>query len=98
MIIRIVKMTFRPEAVPEFRENFEANKRSIRTFSGCKGLYLLQDIHEPNVIFTYSYWKSEDHLNAYRQSELFGTVWKQTKALFAAKPEAWSVNRVVELP
>lgn len=98
MIIRIVKMTFRPDAVPEFRENFEANKRSIRAFAGCKGLNLLQDIHDSNVFFTYSYWKSEDHLNDYRQSELFRAVWQKTKILFDAAPEAWSVDRVVELP
>lgn len=96
MIIRIVKMTFQPELVPDFLKNFEANKRRIRTFNGCRHLELLRDIHAENVFFTYSYWKSEDHLNAYRQSDLFKNVWLKTKSMFADAPQAWSVDRAVE--
>ncbi len=94
MLIRIVKMTFREDAVPAFRSLFEANKTAIRNFDGCRHLELLQQMDEPGVFFTYSYWESPEKLNAYRNSGLFAAVWADTKVLFDAKPEAWSVARV----
>lgn len=97
MIIRIVKMTFMPEKVNDFLEIFHASKHLIRNFEGCSHLELLNDINSPNIFFTYSYWQSENALNNYRDSELFGTVWKKTKVLFAAKTEAWSVEQKVVL-
>lgn len=97
MIIRIVKMTFMPEKVNEFLEIFDSSKHLIRNFEGCSHLELLNDINSPNIFFTYSYWKSEKDLNNYRDSELFGTVWKKTKVLFAVKTEAWSVEQKVVL-
>lgn len=97
MIIRIVKMTFDPARVSEFVKVFDASKERIRNFEGCSHLKLLNDINSPNIFFTYSHWESEDHLNAYRDSELFKTTWAQTKVLFAEKPEAWSVEAKREL-
>ena len=98
MIIRIVKMNFRPEEVGAFQENFEKNKEKIRAFEGCEGLQLLRDINHPSRFFTYSFWQSTDHLEAYRKSELFQGVWKFTKSLFANRAEAWSVNQLEHLP
>ena len=97
MIIRIVKMTFEPSKVHDFIEVFDASKERIRNFEGCSHLRLLNDINSSNIFFTYSYWESEAHLNAYRHSELFQATWARTKVLFAAKPEAWSVQAVREL-
>lgn len=97
MIIRIVKMTFRPEETTAFQALFETRKHLIRGFAGCLHLELWQDAQSPEIFFTYSHWESEEHLNKYRFSELFKDVWSQTKALFAAKPEAWSVNRKTEV-
>ena len=91
MIIRIVKMTFVPEKVDDFLEIFNASKLLIRNFEGCSHLELLNDINQPNIFFTYSYWQEEISLNNYRESELFAGVWAKTKILFNAKPEAWSV-------
>lgn len=91
MIFRIVKMTFEKEKVPVFLELFEGRKRQIRHFDGCRHLELWQDGHDENVFFTYSIWESEQHLDHYRFSELFKDTWKHTKALFADKPQAWSV-------
>ena len=93
MIIRIVKMTFAPEHVSTFLDVFESSKERIRGFEGCNHLELLNDINQPNIYFTYSHWDSQEHLNAYRDSELFGDVWPRTKVLFSAKPEAWSVKQ-----
>ncbi len=93
MIIRIVKMTFKPEKVNEFLTIFDESKQLIRAMPGCTHLELLNDLKEPNIFFTYSYWNSENELNNYRNSDLFLTVWKKTKALFIAKAEAWSVEQ-----
>lgn len=92
MIQRIVKMTFRPEEVENFLKLFEETKLKIRARSGCSGLTLLKDIHHPNVFFTYSFWESESDLNAYRDSDLFGSVWRETKSKFESKAEAWSLQ------
>ncbi|WP_092104555.1 putative quinol monooxygenase [Pontibacter chinhatensis] len=94
MLIRIVRMTFKPEKTEEFLEIFRNSKDKIRAFEGCQHVELLQDLHQPNVFSTYSLWDSEEHLNNYRGSELFGQVWPATKTLFAAKPEAWSYSSV----
>lgn len=93
MIIRIVKMTFKSENVEDFIFHFENWKTKIRNMPGCSHLELLNDINKSTVFFTYSYWKSEKDLNNYRNSELFSTVWAQTKTWFDAKPEAWSVEQ-----
>jgi (4S)-4-hydroxy-5-phosphonooxypentane-2,3-dione isomerase len=94
MIIRIVKMSFAPEKVNEFLEIFNSSKHLIRNFEGCQHLELLNDIHDKNIFFTYSYWEHEDNLQKYRDSELFQRVWSRTRILFSTKAEAWSVNRI----
>ncbi|MEZ4935193.1 MAG: antibiotic biosynthesis monooxygenase [Saprospiraceae bacterium] len=58
MIKRIVKMTFRPEAVPAFLEDFETIKNKIRNIEGCQHLELWRKWMASNVLFTYSHWKS----------------------------------------
>ncbi len=97
MIIRIVKMTFDPNRVPDFLENFEKNKDKIRGFEGCKHLELLQQEDKPNVYFTYSWWDEPQSLENYRHSQLFKGVWAFTKTLFTDKPEAWSLQQKVKL-
>jgi quinol monooxygenase YgiN len=97
MILRVVRMTFRPESVPAFLENFEKNKSAIRSFPGCQHLELWQDENSENIFLTYSHWESEEYLNQYRDSELFKSVWSFTKALFAEKPQAFSSKKVAEV-
>jgi len=94
MITRIVKMTFNPEQIPSFLALFEKNKKHIGSFEGCTHLELLNDTAKTNIFFTYSKWKDETFLEKYRQSDLFNSVWKQTKILFADKAEAWTVKTV----
>lgn len=91
MIKRIVKMTFREEEVINFFELFESKKQAIRTYPGCLYLEVFQDKHQPNIVFTYSFWTEEAALNDYRHSDLFKATWKATKVLFAEKPEAHSL-------
>ncbi|MDO9185139.1 MAG: antibiotic biosynthesis monooxygenase family protein [Bacteroidia bacterium] len=95
MIIRIVKMNFKPDAVTDFLKIFDASKQYIRNMEGCTHLELLNDISSPTVFFTYSHWQTENDLNNYRNSELFEGVWRKTKILFAAKAEAWSVKSLM---
>ncbi len=97
MFVRIVKMSFHEKHIPAFLENFESNKEKIRNSPGNRLLELYQDKNDKNIFFTYSYWETENDLENYRKSELFGEVWKFTKALFNAKPEAWSVDKLVSL-
>lgn len=91
MITRIVKLTFRPETREEFLALFDANKQFIAGFEGCQSLQLLNEKSTPQVFFTISVWESEEHLNRYRDSELFGKVWGKTKTMFAGKPDAWTL-------
>ena len=92
MIVRIVKMIFKPELVDEFNSVFHDSAEYIRAFPGNKGLQLLQDENEKNIFFTYSIWENDEALQAYRNSELFETTWAKTKILFGGKPEAWSTR------
>lgn len=91
-MIRIVKMAFIEGKEKDFLEIFNANKQKIASFPGCQSLKLLNDLNSPNIFFTYSHWDHEASLENYRKSELFAAVWKETKQLFAAKAEAWSVE------
>ncbi|HTN47687.1 MAG TPA: antibiotic biosynthesis monooxygenase family protein [Flavipsychrobacter sp.] len=95
MILRIVKMHFREEEIPNFLQLFEERRSLIRSFEGCEHLELWQDEQDKHIFFTYSHWQSETHLNHYRFSALFKDTWAQTKLFFADKPQAWSVNRKV---
>lgn len=90
-------MSFEPSKIEEFLTNFEMNKQKIRNFEGCQFLELYRDLNSTHIFFTYSYWASEGDLNNYRHSELFKRVWSKTKPLFNAKPEAWSVDKLVSL-
>ncbi len=94
MIKRIVKLSFREEETERFLAIFEESKDQIRQFPGCKHLELLRDVTTGNVFFTYSFWDSAEHLEAYRTSDLFKSTWSRTKKLFSDKPQAWSVTPV----
>ncbi|MBO3700200.1 putative quinol monooxygenase [Roseivirga sp. E12] len=97
MLIRIVRMTFRPEERDAFLSLFDEKKENIRHFAGCSHLELLEDYSDSNVFSTYSYWEDEEALNAYRNSDLFAEVWTNTKSKFAAKPVAFSLKKFVQV-
>ncbi|MEQ3665580.1 MULTISPECIES: putative quinol monooxygenase [unclassified Olleya] len=97
MFVRIVKLSFAEENIAIFLANFETVKFKIRNFKGNQLLELYQDKTNPNIFFTYSYWDNESDLENYRNSDLFKGVWAKTKPLFNAKPEAWSVDKLVSL-
>ena len=98
MIVRVVRMEFKTEHIDDFKNLFENKKEKIRTFPGCEYLELIQglDAHS-NVFLTYSHWQTEKDLENYRYSELFQATWKETKAMFSAKPSAISTHRLHKL-
>lgn len=89
MITRIVKMSFFPEHVEEFKKLFDEYKSDIASSEGCLSLRLLQQ-KNTGVFFTYSEWIEESYLEQYRASDLFALVWSKTKILFNDRPEAWT--------
>lgn len=95
MIKRFVKLTFRPEEVETFLSTvFEPSKGHIRAFPGCQHMELLRSTDRSDVLFTFSLWDDAIALETYRQSDLFKNTWSKTKALFAEKAEAWSMEVV----
>ncbi|RKE94782.1 putative quinol monooxygenase [Ichthyenterobacterium magnum] len=97
MFVRIVKMSFDPSKIKIFLDNFDTKKEHIRAFEGCEFLELYRDKHNTNVFFTYSFWNTEADLERYRHSNLFKGIWAETKPMFNAKPEAWSVDKLATL-
>lgn len=97
MLTRIVRMTFKAEEVDAFIELFNETKDRIRHFEGCQYLELMRDYNDEHVFATYSHWENEEALNRYRHSELFGEVWKATKAKFADKPIAFSLKGFIQV-
>lgn len=97
MIIRFVKMTFHPEHVEAFLEKVNERKERIRQFEGCTYLQILQDVNNPCIIFSHSYWNSVEDLDNYRYSDFFKEIWTVSKEKFAAPPEAWSTQSLHEL-
>ena len=97
MLVRVVKMTFQAALVESFREFFEARQDKIKSCPGCTHPELWQDDIHSNIVFTYSYSTNKAALVHYRNSAFFRDTWAQTKQMFAAKAEAWSVNKLVVL-
>lgn len=91
-MIRIVKLTFQEDKVQDFLSFFDTVKHIVNNFPGCEGMQLLQDIHNPSIVMTYSHWKDENDLENYRVSNEFKNIWSTIKPWFAQKAEAWSVD------
>ncbi|MDB5225929.1 MAG: antibiotic biosynthesis monooxygenase [Bacteroidota bacterium] len=98
MIIRIVKLTMRESDIASFKGYFQTVCDIIRRQPGCNSLQAWQDIHNPDIFFTYSIWDREDDLEAYRNSAFFLQFWKTVKPWFRDKAEVWTFNKIVDLP
>ena len=97
MITRIVRMHFKEERVGEFLHIFDRHKIAIRNVEGCTRLELHRDITHANVFTTLSEWQDPADLERYRNSDLFKKVWGQVKPLFSASPQAFSLEKYLEL-
>lgn len=91
-MIRIVKLTFKPDNLQDFLDFIEPYCSKINSVKGCHGVQFLSDISNPHIFFTYSKWETELDLENYRQSELFQHVWTTVKQWFGDRPQAWSLN------
>ena len=99
MLIRIVRMTFNPEKIQDFKSLFDEVKPRIQNSPRCIHVehYVLIRQNQmcfiliANVFYTYSKWKDEEALEAYRTSDFFEATWKRTKVLFEEKTEAYSL-------
>ena len=92
MILRLVKMHFRPEETDRFLEYFESIKDTIQEMPGILNLKLYQDEGDKNIIFTHSTWLNEKYIEMYKTTPEFAQIWPYTKSLFASKPMAWSLK------
>lgn len=95
VLIRLVRMTFRPDRVEDFRTLFSRAAPRIRAFDGCLHLELWRDARYSNILTTYSHWTGQEALDRYRKSALFKETWADTTPLFAAPPLAYSHFRVL---
>lgn len=87
-------MKFKIEEIPAFLILFEEKRALIAGFPGCQGVRLLNDVHTPEIYYTYSHWNSPADLENYRNSDLFKGVWAETKIKFSDRPEAWSFEEI----
>jgi len=92
MITRIVMLNFQPDKVDEFLEIFSQNKQVLAKNDGCIRLEIFKSTNDTDTYVTISNWQSEDHLEMYRQSELFKYIWSKVKPLFNNKAQAWTLN------
>lgn len=90
-------MEFQQDKVDDFLALFDESKSQIRHFPGVQHLELHRDAKLGNVFYTYSIWTDENALEAYRESDLFASVWSRTKILFDAKPKAYSLIKLQEI-
>ncbi len=94
MITRIVRMHFTEQGVELFQELFKKHKEAMLSVDGCLRLELFNDADQPQRFATISQWKSDQHLEAYRNSTLFKTIWKKIKPYFSTKAEAFSLMAI----
>lgn len=95
MLVRIVRMTFQEQHLQDFVGLFQESRASIEAMPGCYKVELMQDWDQANVYITHSHWKDQEALDHYRHSETFKDIWARTKAMFADKPQAFSMKRVI---
>lgn len=85
-------MHFYEAGKEEFLVLFDQVSYHILSQEGCHALSLYADMADPCILYTDSLWETEDHLEAYRGSQLFRDTWKRTKLFFAQKAAAWSME------
>jgi quinol monooxygenase YgiN len=84
-------MHFTSEGAQLFQELFTKHQKSMASVDGCLSLELFSDVEKATSFATVSRWKTEQHLETYRNSELFLSIWKKIKPYFSEKAEAFSL-------
>lgn len=90
MIIRLVRMRFRPDQVERFLALYEQAHPIIAGQPGCRSVLLVRQLDDPAAFATWSVWDDAAALDAYRRSAFFRGFWPDVKALFRAPAEAVS--------
>jgi len=90
VLVRIVRLTVRPDDAATFLARFDESAAEIRAFPGCRRLELWRDTEAEAVFTTLSHWDGPAALERYRESDLFATTWAAVKPLFAGRPQAHS--------
>ena len=88
-------MHFTKEQVEKFLEIFSESADAIRQMDGCNNLQLLRGVDDHCHFTTISHWDSAEHLENYRSSSLFKSVWGRVKPMFDQKPLAYSLGQVI---
>ncbi|MCE2845900.1 MAG: antibiotic biosynthesis monooxygenase [Sphingobacteriales bacterium] len=97
MLTRVVRLSFRPEAVAIFQQTLKSFEASIRESPGCLDLQIYRDKEDLHVFYTISRWQEASDLEAYRKSDLFGKVWKSVKPGFRSPALAWSLEEIQDI-
>jgi len=87
-------MTIRSEERERFIQLFEIHREAISSMPGCQSLQIFHDLDSTCVFFTVSNWQTDDHLQQYRNSMVFKSLWPEVKSLFQSSAEAWTVNEI----
>ena len=94
MLIRLVRMYFRPDEVERFLTMYEQTRPIIASQPGCRSVQLVRQIDDPAAFATWSIWDDQAALDAYRRSEFFRSFWPEVRALFRAPAEAVSFEQI----
>lgn len=89
-------MHFDADKVETFATYFKSVQHRIRNQDGCLHLEMWQGTDHPDIVFTFSIWRSEEALEKYRQSEDFKEFWGKAKENFIGKPQAWTIKVLTE--
>ena len=95
MIRRLVRLEFTPGGADKFlTEILPHQKHFTRNFKGCTHLEVWRAIYEPDIVYSFSIWNSEEVLNLYRNSDKFKSFWSKAKTLFSQPAQAVSLQQV----
>jgi len=90
MIVRMVRMTFKPEEASRFVALYTNVSPKIKATKGCLAVGLYHDVEAEFTYATISEWESKEDLEAYRQSEFFKETWAKVKLMQSSRAVAHS--------
>lgn len=93
MIIRLVRMNFKPEESANFLELYKTIHSKIQAFPGCQSVELYQEVLDEHSFTTYSIWETHEALDTYRDSGLFQSIWPKVKEMMRNKATAISYHK-----
>lgn len=96
MLIRLVRMHFRPEAVDAFLALYATARPIITSQPGCFSVQLVRERDDSAAFATWSTWADAAALDAYRASAFFRGFWPQVRVLFRQPAEVVSYE-IVEI-